>query len=98
MQEEIGEMARIHSFISCRENGSSDGGQRINLFSIVSQLFHSALCTSRKGSKSVAQASRDAFLVAQKISHETVSHVSRLKSHYNPPAPTLTLRDWFPWK
>ena len=62
--EDTGEMAHIHLLISCRENCSSDTGQRIRLFPIVSQLFHSALSTSRKGSSAAARAIRDAFLVA----------------------------------
>ena len=75
-------MAHIHLFISCRENGSSDTAQRILLFPIVSQLFHSELSTSRKGSSAAAQATRDAFLVAQKVSHETISRVARSTNHY----------------
>ena len=56
LQEEIDEMAQIHLFISCRENGSSHAGQRIHMFPIVSQLFHSALSTSWKGSSTASQA------------------------------------------
>ena len=91
-------MAHIHLFTSCPESGSSSAGQRIHLFPIASQIFHYALSTSRKRSNSAAQAVRDVFLVAQKVSHETISYAACSTSHYNPPAPALTLPGLFPRK
>jgi len=100
LQEVVPEGANLHCFISCPSINNRSGGEESNLFPLVSNLFHTALHASRRGSTVVGQALRDTFLIAHRVSNGrfftarpslTIPGIETSQR-----IPSLILPEWFP--
>lgn len=95
LQSAIAQKGNIHVFLSCASTESANAARDQNLYPVVSNLYHSALMASNSGSTVVAQAIRDAFLLARRVADGRYNEQQRILRAGV--VPKIELPTWFPY-
>jgi len=95
--------AELHCFITCKGNPTHAPISAEQLLPLKSTLFHSALHESHRGCTVAAQALRDAFLIARRVSEGRFYFDASLSQPAQPHThagnkPQLVLPIWFPYR
>ena len=100
LQGLLADNQQVHCFVCCA-SGNEVGNSKptLELFTIVSELFHKALCSGNVGMSVTSQILRDAFIFADRsIKRRTpAAQMQRDSVRTKLPMPNFTLPGWFPY-
>ncbi len=88
----------VQCFVTWSQNNFSNESSALELFTLVSALFHDALRSNNEGANITVQALRDVFFIAKQSSSSTrKSSLVRTSTRATTATPSYTIPEWFPF-